>query len=345
MRKKLILSAVTIMSLGTLAACQNKTRPVVEEKTSISTPASSSSSDSSSVSLQSSSEEKKSTTPWDSNKDQQLESFINSWAPTMNQSYQKYTGGAPLHTIVGTDYPDVFKTMPFEMNGQRISIGYTPTGKGNYDYNVVAIYNYNKRAMAGGHITYLFAFHNGQPVALVDQTTEGGVTVVKPTANQQVASSFASIAGGSNTGSTSSNQAASKSNQSQGTAVTKEEIAKAYWTLIAKPKGWDVESVINAVSSINVTDVSNMQLEPDLSYQNNTYILSSNPAKDTTYSVIFQKIGPNQVRVINIPMGHAKSWLDENKETVRNQINNGRIVNLEQGEYYVMREIRNKIIQ
>lgn len=224
MRKKLILSAVTIMSLGTLAACQNKTRPVVEEKTSVSTPASSSSSASSSVSSQSSSEEKKSTTPWDSNKDQQLEAFINSWAPTMNQSYQKYTGGASLHTIVGTDYPDVFKTMPFEMNGQRISVGYTPTGQGNYDYNVVAIYNYNKRGIAAGHITYLFAFHNGQPVALVDQTTEGGVTVVKPTANQQVASSFASIAEGSSSSGSETNQSTPNSSSTSTKQVSDREL-------------------------------------------------------------------------------------------------------------------------
>ncbi len=129
---------------------------------------------------------------WNSSKDRQLEEFINSWAPSMHQSYVKYSGSGELHTNVGMDYPSGLSK---EVTPDGGSIGWAPTGKGPYDYNVVAIYNYDHQAGEGpvGRITYFFAFHHGQPVALVDQTNNGDPTC-KPTANVDVASNFTRIA-------------------------------------------------------------------------------------------------------------------------------------------------------
>lgn len=156
---------------------------------------------------------------WNQQKDDQLMSFINTWAPTMGQSYVKYDGVNPIDPFShsypssgdhGGSYPDAFKNAyiassdaemaavlkanPSGNVGSNTTMGWAPTGDGGYEYNVVAIYNY--KPTGAGRITYAFAFHNGQPVALVNQTTNGGIDFWKPTANQDVANNFASIANG-----------------------------------------------------------------------------------------------------------------------------------------------------
>lgn len=133
---------------------------------------------------------------WNSNKDSQLHNFINQWAPTLGQSYTEYNGHDQLSIATGMKYPqDLDKTT---VNGNQDSIGWAPSGKGSYDYNVVALYNYNRSgAPVGGHITYAFTFHNGQPVALVDQSSNGTPNWT-PTKNTDVSGNFAKIANGGN---------------------------------------------------------------------------------------------------------------------------------------------------
>lgn len=132
---------------------------------------------------------------WNDTKDQKLEDFINDWAPTMGQSYTKYTGGSQLRTKAGMEYPqDLSQTT---VNGSNASMGWAPSGKGPYEYNVVALYNYDRPGNAATHITYAFAFHDGQPVALVEQSTNGTADWT-PTKNADVSSNFTKIANGSN---------------------------------------------------------------------------------------------------------------------------------------------------
>ena len=71
-----------------------------------------------------------------------LKEFINQWAPTMHQSYVKYDGKHSLNISNGTTYPDDLKHV--KIGNNNASIGWNKTGKGNYQYNVVAIYNYNE---------------------------------------------------------------------------------------------------------------------------------------------------------------------------------------------------------
>lgn len=138
--------------------------------------------------------DQKSTTLWNDTKDKQLESFINQWAPTMKQSYVKYNGADSLKTSVGTTYPDDLSKASVE--GTNSSIGWSKTGKGNYSYNVVAIYNYDgTRPPLPNHITYFFAFHNGEPVALVDQSRDGTPNLLE-TKNTKVKESFDAIVDG-----------------------------------------------------------------------------------------------------------------------------------------------------
>lgn len=64
--------------------------------------------------------------------------------------------------------------------------------KRDYDYHVVSIFNCNVDNPEQ-HVTYLLSFHDRQPVALVDQTTNGSDCMVKETVNQEVRTAFANI--------------------------------------------------------------------------------------------------------------------------------------------------------
>ena len=134
-------------------------------------------------------------TLWNDTKDKQLERFINQWAPTMKQSYVKYNGTDSLKTSVGTTYPDDLSKVSVE--GTNSSIGWSKTGKGNYSYNVVAIYNYDgTRPPLPNHITYFFTFHDGEPIVLVDQSRDGTPNLLE-TKNTKVKESFNAIVDGS----------------------------------------------------------------------------------------------------------------------------------------------------
>ena len=190
--KKLITGLLMVGTIGLLAGCgqqsslTNHRNPATQSSTSDGNQASNSSSANGTQSS-----DHHSSALWNGSKDRQLEEFINSWAPKMHQSYEKYDGSNELSTSVGCDYPS---TLSQEATPDGGSIGWAPSGKGPYDYNVVAIYNYNKPTGGQvGRITYFFAFHNGQPVALVDETNNGTPTC-KPTANVDVSSNFTRIA-------------------------------------------------------------------------------------------------------------------------------------------------------
>lgn len=133
-------------------------------------------------------------TLWNNHKDGQLATFINQWAPTVNQTYTKYDGNNAIKTSAGTIYPtDLSKVT---VAGQRTSIGWSKDGKGSYAYDVVAIYNYNgTESSSPSHITYFFAFHKGKPVVLADQSNNKtpALTVIK---NTKIQSNFATIAAG-----------------------------------------------------------------------------------------------------------------------------------------------------
>lgn len=154
----------------------------------------------------------KSSTLWNSKKDKQLEAFINQWAPKMGQSYTKYDGTNSIKSSNGAVFPDDLSQET--VDNSTATVGWSKDGEGKYDYNVVAIYDYDSHTTVK-RITYLFAFHDGQPVALVDQSTNGGL-VAQPTKNEDVSSSFKSIAEGDYQGNSSSQKSttSAKSNSS-----------------------------------------------------------------------------------------------------------------------------------
>lgn len=148
---------------------------------------------------------------WSSTQNDELISYMDEFGEKMHQSYEHYTDGEDdIVTLAGEHFPsDINKnTYPFKLSSgdhdsrdpkdmDSIKVKWNPqvTSKDNDSdtYNVVAIFNHNGKS-AEDHITYLFCFYHGEPVALVDQTTNGGYVVVHPTANQDLTSHFEEIA-------------------------------------------------------------------------------------------------------------------------------------------------------
>lgn len=186
-RGRLLLLVFTILATGTLTACgrQNASQQNSQSETS---QYQAQKNQNNNVPTDSS----QTATLWNQSKNQQLANFIHSWAPTMHQSYEAYDGTNELKTSVGTTYPaDLSRE---QVNGQAGVMGWAPNGKGDYEYNVVAIYNYNgTKPPLPNRITYFFCFHHGKPVALVDQSRDGEPSA-HPTVNQEVADNFERIA-------------------------------------------------------------------------------------------------------------------------------------------------------
>ncbi len=135
---------------------------------------------------------------WNSNQKNDLSDYMKYFGEQMHQDdYKEYDGHTPLEINSGVKYPDVFKEKTFKLNGHSINIGWNPDvtkGDSKYDYNVVAIFNYDKGA-AEFHITYLFCYDkDGNPVVLVDQTTNGDDIGVNRTENKYLNTAFEKIA-------------------------------------------------------------------------------------------------------------------------------------------------------
>lgn len=145
---------------------------------------------------------------WSSNQNDELISYMDEFGDKMHQSYEHYTGSGSLTTAAGQEYPSWLSQGRFKLSTgdhdsrdpedmSSIDLKWNPqvTSEDSDDdtYNVIAIFNYNGKN-AEQHITYLFCFYHGEPVALVDQTTNGDYTIVHATANKDLTSHFEEIA-------------------------------------------------------------------------------------------------------------------------------------------------------
>ena len=145
---------------------------------------------------------------WSSNQNDELISYMDEFGDKMHQSYEHYTGSGSLTTAAGQEYPSWLSQGRFKLSTgdhdsrnpedmSSIDLKWNPqvTSEDSDDdtYNVVTIFNYNGKS-SEQHITYLFCFYHGEPVALVDQTTNGDYTIVHATANKDLTSHFEEIA-------------------------------------------------------------------------------------------------------------------------------------------------------
>lgn len=210
MKFKKIRVIVTLMaSIFLLVGCSSE-KPNISSNTSTSQSKKTSNS-----------KEKNSSSLWNKKQDDQLHSWINQWAPPMHQKYTKYDGVHSLKTSVGETYPEDLNKVT--VNGEKTSIGWNKSGRGNYSYNVVAIYNYDGTTPPlPNHITYFFTFHHGQPVTLVDQTRDGDPRLVE-TENNDVKTNFDRIAEGKST----KNVSGTTTNQSSSQNDSKNEESKS----------------------------------------------------------------------------------------------------------------------
>lgn len=144
---------------------------------------------------------------WSSTQNDELISYMDEFGDKMHQSYEHYTGNGSLTTAAGQEYPNWLSQGRFKLSsGDRdsrdpedmssINLKWNPQVDKEEDeddtYNVVAIFNYNGKS-AEQHITYLFCFYHDEPVALIDQTTNGDYTIVHATANKDLTSHFEEI--------------------------------------------------------------------------------------------------------------------------------------------------------
>lgn len=210
--KKIIEMIFVGTIMLTVAGCQNHKKSTITKQTGVGKVQKTTSSNNDRGNRTFGSNSNTSGSTWNSEKQDKLDDFLDDWATTMNQEYEKYDGDGQITTAAGEKFPRDFNRV--YVNGQKVSLSYEPSGKGNADYNVVAIYNYDKDEGAS-HITYFFAFHKNRPIVLVDETTNGDKVMAKETENRDLINGFNSIAAGQNASKSNANVSNSKDNNSK----------------------------------------------------------------------------------------------------------------------------------
>lgn len=143
---------------------------------------------------------------WNAAKSQKLAAFMQSWGNTMNQQYKSYGPGNNTN-FYGIAVPQQFDQLLLKVNNQEVSMKWSKNGNGSADYNVVAIYCDSDSAQSMNEHLYLFTIHNGRPVVLITQQTNGNVDKApdngpddglhfKETANQDLKNGFNQIVNG-----------------------------------------------------------------------------------------------------------------------------------------------------
>lgn len=107
---------------------------------------------------------------WTPEKDKQLQNFMAAWGKVMGQSYQR-NDEAHNTSYAGLAFPADFKSRTLAVDGQAVSVEWSPNGTGSSQYNVVAVFSAGEKSF-GGHI-YLFSIHNQQPVVLHTSQNQG----------------------------------------------------------------------------------------------------------------------------------------------------------------------------
>ena len=93
----------------------------------------------------------------------------------MSQSYSGFAPGfnGNFHGVQVPDDIVANHTMNFAVDEKNATVAWSVDGTGTADYNVVACYSDCDASDTIQAHLYLFAFHNGQPVALVTMQSQG----------------------------------------------------------------------------------------------------------------------------------------------------------------------------
>lgn len=230
MKKLTIISSVILSSLLILTGCGSNSSKKSNVTSKVKVVKQSSSKKS-----QKGVAKKKSGSLWNNDKDSHLEDFMKQWGEVMNQTYTKYDGTNNIQTASGMNYPQDFNSAT--VNGQNVSMAWDKKGTGKNDYNVVAIYNYNKSSSSS--ITYAFTLADGEPIVLVN---EGSGNNWSETKNKSLKENFVNIFDGkathvekpkvsssSSAKSSSSTKATEDLGEGRGGYVTTPEAMRGTW--------------------------------------------------------------------------------------------------------------------
>ena len=172
---------------------------------------------------------KKSGSLWNNDKDSHLEDFMKQWGEVMNQTYTKYDGTNNIQTASGMNYPQDFNSAT--VNGQNVSMAWDKKGTGKNDYNVVAIYNYNKPSSSS--ITYAFTLADGEPIVLVN---EGSGNNWSETKNKSLKENFVNIFDGKATHVEKPKVSSSSSAKSSGSTEATEDLGEGRGGYVTTPE-------------------------------------------------------------------------------------------------------------
>ncbi|MCT2874789.1 DUF4767 domain-containing protein [Limosilactobacillus fermentum] len=159
-----LLAGCSSLSSSSKTASSSSTTAKKSSSAQTSSSTSSQSSQAETSSASSSQVAATSSTPWNSAKAQQLRSFMNSWGPSMHQSYAELSPGdyqwfGGVNNTIGS----------YEGDGSTFE--WSTTGTGNYDYNVVAMYNYNKSPQGDGNAsTNIGEYHTPLPTTTASRS-------------------------------------------------------------------------------------------------------------------------------------------------------------------------------
>lgn len=230
MKKLTIISSVILSSLLILTGCGSNSSKKSNVTSKVKVVKQSSSKKS-----QKGVAKKKSGSLWNNDKDSHLEDFMKQWGEVMNQTYTKYDGTNNIQTASGMNYPQDFNSAT--VSGQNVSMAWDKKGTGKNDYNVVAIYNYNKSSSSS--ITYAFTLADGEPIVLVN---EGSGNNWSETKNKSLRENFVNIFDGkathvekpkvsssSSAKSSSSTKATEDLGEGRGGYVTTPEAMRGTW--------------------------------------------------------------------------------------------------------------------
>ena len=243
-------------------------------------------------STKSSSSQENKTALWNDHKDSLLTQFIDQWAPKMNQDYIKYDGKKSLKTSTGTIYPDDLSKV--KIDGNKTTIGMSKDGKGNNEYNVVAIYNYDgTEPPLPNHITYVFAFHDDQPVALVDQSRDGDPEL-KPTQNTEVQSNFEQIVDNNDFTRTDDEEASTESSSNSSQSDSSDD--KQTNNKQAKGNSNDVKPITDQSEALSIA--SSVFNDPAL--EQSQVVPATRANNDGSYTLIVHAGGGHGIQVYTL---------------------------------------------
>ncbi|MCD5486676.1 DUF4767 domain-containing protein [Lactobacillus delbrueckii] len=341
MKKNILCSAAVLAALS-LTACSKQSSSqdkqasqisskVVKKASSSSKSESSQASSSNSASTSSSSSSQQ-TTLWNSQKSQQLASFMANWGAGMKQKYVSYTPSSPVD-FYGIKAPadQLSGKYPVSVDdvNNEVAVKWSTTGQeAQNTYLIVACYSDATSARYADKHLYFFTIYNGKPVVLVTMQNQGNARNnlgFRETENVNLKNGFNKIVGTSS----SANSNTATDNGSAGLPVSDDQAVQAFYTFLRQhEEGDDIYNSFkqDEIQLLFFHDVSGKNVASDVNkavtrtFPKNTYEVRAQPHAEG--QVHFQRISDDTIRVFNVPDAFQDDRLTKNSAWAVAQANN-----------------------